>query len=198
VLPSLVTREVDVFVVDAPRVASVALGSARADAESTYVLCRHLDETSSDFMRRVQRRLERIARTCCIHSLSYIIGPEAARGRSAVPLLGQLMPMLAEGANLTVAGPGSHGKIVFEWIEALQRLPVAVTVRARLYDDGHEGSVFARSGHAPSLEPSASHGQAERAPASRPRVSLARTGKWFPMEIAAGYPPPGVGLPSGS
>src|SRR5262245_55578388 len=47
------SRSVEVFVVDTPRAANVALGVARADAESTHVLCRHRDESTPDFTRRV-------------------------------------------------------------------------------------------------------------------------------------------------
>jgi hypothetical protein len=192
VLPSL-ARKVDVFVVDAPRVARVALGAARADAESTYVLCRHLDETSSDFMHRVQRRIQRISGTCCIRSLCYVIGPEAACGRSAVPLLEQLMPLLGAGASLSVAGPGSHRDIVFEWIDALQRRRTHVAVRARLYNDGHEVSVFARP-----VRGVASREPAEHPAASRPHAAVARAAGWFPKEPATGYLLPDAGLPHGS
>jgi hypothetical protein len=191
-LPSL-ARQVDVFVVDAPRVASVALGAARADAESTYVFCRHLDETSGDFMQRVQRRILRIAGTCCIRSLCYVIGPEAACGRSAVPLLGQLMPLLSAGASLTVAGPGSHRAIVFDWIDALQRRRTQVAVHARLYNEGREVSVFARP-----VRSMASREPAEHPRALLPPAAVARSGGWFPKELAAGYPPPDMGWPHGS
>jgi hypothetical protein len=190
VLPSL-ARKVDVFVVDAPRVACVALRAARADAESTHVLCRHLDETSSSFMHRVQRRILRISGTCCIRSLCYVVGPEAACGRSAVPLLEQLMPLLGAGASLTVAGPGSHRGIVFEWIKTLQRRSTHVAVRARLYDDGHEVSVFGRRRVVASREP------AEHVTASRPHAAVARAGGWFPKELGTGYLPD-AGLPHGS
>jgi hypothetical protein len=178
---------VDVFVVDAPRVASVALGAARADAESTHVLCRHLEETSADFMRRTQRRIERIARTCCIRSLCYVIGPEAACGRSAVPLLVELMSLLAAGANLTVAGPESHRGVVFEWLDALRQRRVNVSVRARLYDDGREGSVFAHRMRTAGGEP------AEHTPAAGPYAGVARAG-WFPKDSPTHHPQQDAGL----
>lgn len=165
------------FVVDAPRVASVALGSARSDAESTHVLCRHRDEAAGDFMRRIQRRIARIARSCRIRSLNYVIGAEAARGRSAVPLLAQLMSTLDTGAHLTVAGPGSHQDIVFEWMDALlQRRTNDVAVHAQLYSEGHEDRLFPRS-------PRADLGVAERS--GSPAPSLVG---WLAQERRSGSP----------
>lgn len=99
---------VDVYVVDVPSVAGVALGAPRTDAESTHVLCRHEDEATPDFIRRVLRRIARIQRDRRLRSLSYVVGPEAAREGSA-PLLHWLIPQLESGTRLTVVGPDSAG-----------------------------------------------------------------------------------------
>jgi hypothetical protein len=127
---------VDVYVVDSPSVAGVALGAPRTDAESTHILCRHEDEATPDFVHRVLRRIARIQRNRRIGSLCYVVGPEAARNGSAPPLH-SLMQGLRSGTSLTVVGPGSSQGAVFSWIESiLQRLHGGVTVNARLYADG--------------------------------------------------------------
>src|SRR5690349_20452636 len=79
-------RTADVYVVDAPRAAGVALGAARAGAESTHVLCRHADESTPDFMRRVLARMTRLQRHRRVRALWYVEGSDAAARRSA-PLL---------------------------------------------------------------------------------------------------------------
>jgi hypothetical protein len=131
-------RSVEVFVVDTPRAANVALGAARADAESTHVLCRHVDESTPDFTRRVLRRIDRIQRSRRVRSLWYVVGSEAARARRPLPLLQSLLPLLEGGSSLTVVGPGSHQSAVFEWIDSLLHRRSNVTVRAQLYADGAE------------------------------------------------------------
>ena len=129
-------RSVDVVVVDTARAAGVALGAPRTDAESTHVLCRHVDETTPDFTRRVLRRIERIQRTLRVRSLWYVGGEEAAEGRSPVPVLQALLPRLDSGGCLTVLGPAQLQSAVFEWIDALvEGRPANVTVRAQLYAD---------------------------------------------------------------
>jgi hypothetical protein len=141
----IANRSVEVFVVDTPRAANVALGVARADAESTHVLCRHADESTPDFTRRVMRRIDRIQRSRRVRSLWYVVGPEALRGRSPLPLLQSLLPLLEGGSSLTVVGPGSHQSAVFEWIDSIMHRRANVTVRAQLYSDTAEP--------APSLKP---------------------------------------------
>ncbi|HTV21404.1 MAG TPA: hypothetical protein VMG12_22105 [Polyangiaceae bacterium] len=131
-------RSVEVFVVDTPRAANVALGVARADAESTHVLCRHADESTPDFTRRVLRRIERIQQSRRVRSLWYVVGSEAARGRCSVPLLQSLLPLLEGGSSLTVVGPGSHQSAVFQWIDSIMHRRENVTVRAQLYADSAE------------------------------------------------------------
>lgn len=133
-------RSVEVFVVDTPRAANVALGAARADAESTHVLCRHEDESTPDFTRRVLRRIDRIQRSRRVRSLWYVVGSEAARARRPLPLLQSLLPLLESGSSLTVVGPGSHQGAVFEWIDAILRRRSNVTVRAQLYADSAEAA----------------------------------------------------------
>jgi hypothetical protein len=132
------SRSVEVFVVDTPRAANVALGVARADAESTHVLCRHQDESTPDFTRRVLRRIDRIQRSRRVRSLWYVVGSEAARRRCPLPLLQSLLPLLESGSSLTVVGPGSHQSAVFEWIDSIMHRRTNVTVRAQLYADAAE------------------------------------------------------------
>jgi hypothetical protein len=133
-------RSVEVFVVDTPRAANVALGVARADAESTHVLCRHPDESTPDFTRRVLRRIDRIQRSRRVRSLWYVVGSDGARARCSLPLLQSLLPMLESGSSLTVVGPGSHQSAVFEWIDSILRRRSNVTVRAQLYADSAEAA----------------------------------------------------------
>jgi hypothetical protein len=124
-----------VYVVDAPRAAGVALGTARAGAESTHVLCRHADETTPDFMRRVLARMARLQRHRRVRALWYVVGSDAAARRSA-PLLASLSKLLSAGASLTVVGPGSHQSALFGWIETvMQGGRHDVVVRAQLYTE---------------------------------------------------------------
>ena len=177
-LPSLPSRSVDVVVVDTPRAASVALGAPRADAESTHVLCRHRDELTADFMRRVLRRIERIVKNRRVRSLWYVVGTEAARGSSSVRLLGDLLPMLDNGASLTVVGPGSHQGTVFEWIDSIMpRRTSNVAVRARLYTDGQESQTLRTSMQAVAT----AHAQ-RNVPSNARDGERARSQRWFPMD----------------
>jgi len=131
-------RTADVYVVDAPRAAGVALGAARAGAESTHVLCRHADESTPDFMRRVLARMTRLQRHRRVRALWYVVGSDAAARRSA-PLLASLSTLLSEGASLTVVGPGSHQSALFGWIESvMQAGRHDVVVRAQLYTEAAE------------------------------------------------------------
>jgi hypothetical protein len=133
-LPVHSHRSVDVFVVDTPRAAGVALAAPRSDAESTHVLCRHSDETLRDFSQRVQRRIARIQHTRRVHSLWYVVGAEAATADGELPLLGALLPLLDAEASLTVVAPGSLQSELFEGIDSvLQRRPHDLTVHAQLY-----------------------------------------------------------------
>jgi len=169
-------------VVDTPRAANVALGVARADAESTHVLCRHQDESTPDFTRRVLRRIERIQRSRRVRSLWYVVGSEAARGRCSAPLLQSLLPLLEGGSSLTVVGPGSHQSAVFAWIDSIIHRRANVTVRAQLYADSAE--VPLRS---PARARShAMHAGAPRsAPASVREPSVPQL-PWFPIDGSGG------------
>lgn len=156
---------------DTPRAANVALGVARADAESTHVLCRHPDESTTDFTKRVQRRIERIQRTRRVRSLWYVVGPEAVRVRCSLPLLQSLLPLLESGASLTVVGPGSHQGAVFEWIDSLIQHRENVTVRAQLYAD------------APTVPLRGARARAHAAAGSRAASSpLPQLPAWFPID----------------
>jgi hypothetical protein len=192
VLPSPSSSAVDVFVVDAPAAAAVALHTPRtADAESTHVLCRHLAEQTAEFVRRVQRRIERLARTHRLRSLWYVMGKDAACSRSAVPLFSNLLSLLeadgcrwSTGASLTVVGPSSHRSSVFEWVDVLLHQRVTnVDVRARLYTEGREESVLASSLRAARREHEHEHA---------PRA-VARAGGWLPLDrrsVSRGRPTP--------
>jgi hypothetical protein len=164
-------RSVEVFVVDTPRAANVALGAARADAESTHVLCRHLDESTPDFTRRVLRRIDRIQRSRRVRSLWYVVGSEAARARCSLPLLQSLLPMLESGSSLTVVGPGSHQSAVFEWIDSILRRQSNVTVRAQLSADSAEAA------------PAVSRETLSRETLSR--ETLMPRLPWFPLDAGA-------------
>jgi hypothetical protein len=136
-------RSVEVFIVDHPSAAGVALGAPRTEAESTHVLCRHADESTPDFARRVLRRLERIQRGRRVRSLCHVLGSEGALARNPVPLLRALVPSLERGATLTVVGPSSSQRRVFEWIDALMEATRGeIEVRAQLYADGDEAAVL--------------------------------------------------------
>lgn len=161
-------RSVEVFVVDTPRAANVALGVVRANAESTHVLCRHADESTPDFARRVLRRIERIQQTRRVRSLWYVVGSEAARGRCTLPLLQSLLPLLEGGSSLTVVGPGSHQSAVFQWIDSIMHRRENVTVRAQLYADSAETPRLPARARA-----RAAHDAAPRSASFRP---------WFPLD----------------
>ena len=156
-------RSVDVFVVDTPRAAGVALGVPRTDAESTHVLCRHSDETPRDFSQRVQRRLARISHTRRVRSLWYVVGADVATADGELPLLGSLLPLLDTEANLTVVGPDSRQTVLFEGIDSvLRRQPHDhdLTVRAQLYADSERTaprSSVRAARPTPALPPSAGH-----------------------------------------
>jgi hypothetical protein len=184
VLSANSNRSVDVVVVDTARAAGVALGAPRTDAESTHVLCRHLDETTPDFMRRVLRRIERIQRTRRVRSLWYVGGAEAVSGRSPVPILQSLVDRLEDGGCLIVLGPRSCQSTVLEWVDSVVEQRAAnVTVRAQLYSDAtsdaigasHDGAAGAARAHA-------------GAPASHRSSSaaLARSAAWFTLDPAVG------------
>lgn len=175
------SHSVEVFIVDTPRAANVALGVPPADAESTHVLCRHADESTPDFTCRVLRRIERIQRTRRVRSLWYVVGVEAVRRRPPVPPLQALLPLLEGGSSLTIVGPGSHQSTVFEWIDSLVQRRTNVDVRAQFYTDGAETRALVdplRTTHVRTT------GQR---PAALP--SLARTGPWFPLEPGAAVQP---------
>jgi hypothetical protein len=163
-------RSVDVVVVDTPRAAGVALATPRTDAESTHVLCRHADETPSEFGARVQRRLERIRLTRCVRSLWYVVGSDVTTSADALPLLGTLLPLLDAEATLTVVGPGSRQGVLFAGIDSvLQGRPDNLTVRAELYADGERTAP--RSG------------LRARAASSGSRTGHhGRHGGWFPVD----------------
>jgi hypothetical protein len=142
-LPQSSNRLVEVFIVDTPSAAGVALGAVRTDAESTHVLCRHGDESTPDFMRRVLRRLERIQRTRRVRSLWYVVGSLAVRTPGVARLLKALVPLLESGACLTVVGPCSAQGTIFEWIDSLMDSTLGdVSVRAQLYADEAEAAVL--------------------------------------------------------
>jgi hypothetical protein len=173
-------RSVEVFVVDTPRAANVALGVVRADAESTHVLCRHLDESTPDFTRRVLRRIDRIQKSRRVRALWYVVGSEAARGRCSLPLLQSLLPLLEGGSSLTVVGPGSHQSAVFEWIDSIMHRRENVTVRAQLYADSAEAPL-----HAPAR--ARAHGAHQRSTPGTPSVEASASAPrlpWFPLDGA--------------
>jgi hypothetical protein len=133
VSPSSQHRSIDVFVVDAPSAAGVALGAPRTDAESTHVLCRHGDEATPEFIRRVLRRIARIQSGRRLRSLCYVVGPKASR-RGSARLLQALMQLLDGGTHLTVLRPGDSQGEVYSWIDSvLPRRHTGVTGRPRLY-----------------------------------------------------------------
>lgn len=167
--------------VDTPRAANVALGVVRADAESTHVLCRHDDESTPDFTRRVLRRIQRIQRSRRVRALWYVVGSEAASGRCSVPLLQALLPLLESGSSLTVVGPGSHQSAVFEWIDSIIQRRANVTVRAQLYADSAELPLRAPA--------QAAHPMHAVTPRSVPPATLdplAVPSSWFPVDGSQG------------
>jgi hypothetical protein len=140
------SRSAEVFIVDTPSVAGHALGAPRTDAESTHVLCRHADESAPDFTRRVVRRLERIQRSRRLRSLWYVVGAEAERGPGSALLLETLRPWLESGTCLTVVGPGSSQRALFDWIDTIIDAALGdVSVCAQLYADGGEAVVHRRA-----------------------------------------------------
>jgi hypothetical protein len=145
-LPLSANRSAEVFIVDTPSAAGHALAAARTDAESTHVLCRHADESTPDFTRRVLRRLERIQRGRRVRSLWYVVGAEAAGAAGSALLLAALRPWLESGACLTVVGPGSSQHALFDWIDGIMDSTLNdVSVRAQLYADDAEIAVPRRS-----------------------------------------------------
>ena len=179
-LPSIHSqRSVDVVVVDTHSAAAVALGVPRTDAESTHVLCRHSDETPRDFSARVRRRIERIRQTRPVRSLWYVVGSDVvAAANGALPLLGTLLPLLDAEATLTVVGPDSQQRLLFEGIDRLlQRRPDDLTVRAELYSDPERTTRTrpSRAHTGASLPPSSSRAGASHA---------GRVGGWFPVDAS--------------
>jgi len=178
-------RSVDVFIVDTPSAAGVALGAPRTGAESTHVLCRHADETPRQFGERVQRRIERIRMTRCVRSLWYVVGADVTTSNGALPLLGTILPLLDADATLTVVGPGSRQSTLFEGIDSVLRdQPCDLTVRAELYADGERplprGAGRASRGHASGAPPSSRAGA--------PQAS--RLGGWFPVDTGPSHHAP--------
>lgn len=154
-LPHNANRSAEVFIVDTPSAAGHALGAPRTDAESTHVLCRHVDESAPDFIRRVLRRLERIQRSRPVRSLWYVVGAEAERAPGSARLLAALRPWLESGTCLTVVGPGSSQRALFDWIDGLMDSALGdVSVRAQLYADGGPAVVL-RGGDERSRAPAA-------------------------------------------
>jgi hypothetical protein len=157
---------VDVFVVDTARPSGFSFRSHRATAESTHVLCRLQHESSGQFFDRVLRRIQRITQSGKVGALWYIVGNDIESNdgmrndgmrndrmrndglgeRCSMPLLHSLLGLLESGSTLTVVGPGTHQRAVFEWLEALLgRNRKEVTVRARLYPHvEHPGTVCCR------------------------------------------------------
>jgi hypothetical protein len=136
-------RSVEAFIVATPSAAGVALGALRTDAESTHVLCRHVDEAVPDFAERVLRRLKRIQRGRRLRSLWYVVGSEDVFPRSPAPLLRALVPSLERGAKLTLVGPSSAQRRIFEWIDALLDATLGeIEIVAQLYADGDEATVL--------------------------------------------------------
>jgi hypothetical protein len=141
--PGAAHRSVEIFVMDTPE-AALALGAHRPTAESTHILCRHVDEPPLEFTTRVLRRIDRIQKSRHIRSLWYLLGSEAIETLGSMPLLQSLFGMLTSGSSLTVVGPGSHQETVLEWLDSLvHRRRAGVTLQARLYS----GSRLTETGH---------------------------------------------------
>jgi hypothetical protein len=136
-------RSVEVFIVDSPRAAAVALRARCPGAESTHVLCRHEDEATCDFSTRVLRRMARIQKSHGIRALWYVVGSDGSDAWRSLPLLSSLLEMLSSGASLTVVGPGTHQTAVFDWLDSLlHRRKPEVTVGVKLYP--HAGNAAQR------------------------------------------------------
>jgi hypothetical protein len=126
-------RSVEVFIVDTCE-AAAALEVHRPTAESTHILCRHVDEPALEFTARVLRRTDRIQKNRTIRALWYLLGADTIEALGSMPLLQSLFGMLTSGSSLTVVGPGSHQDTVLEWLDSLvRRRRAGVTVQARLY-----------------------------------------------------------------
>jgi hypothetical protein len=176
-------RDVDVFVVDTPQALGATLGVPRADAESTHVLCRHIDETTPDFSRRVLRRIQRIQQTRRVRGVCYVVGAGARTTARSEQVLPALVPLLEEGSSLTVVGPSSHQSEVFECIDAaMQFSRDDLTVRAQFYPETE-----ARAPRSSRLNSNASSVGAN----GRHRaLSPARHDGWFPMDAGLRLLPP--------
>src|SRR4051812_35693267 len=95
----------EVFIVDSPSAAALALGAHRPSEESTYVLCRADNEKTTDFAVRVLKRARQIRIHQCIESLWYVIGARTFDASSSARLLQELLPMLERGSRITLATP---------------------------------------------------------------------------------------------
>jgi hypothetical protein len=174
-------RAVDVFVVDTPRVLGTSLGVPSADAESTHVLCRHLDETTPDFSTRVRRRIQRIQQSRRVRALCYVVGGSSEAARSE-QVLSALMPLLDEGSSVTVVGPSSDQNAVFQCIDAaMQHGREDLSLRAQFYDEHEQRAVARASRLRPNAAPAAAHARARA-------FGPSRHDGWFPMDPA--LPPP--------
>ena len=148
--PGAAHRSVEIFIVDTAE-AAMALGSHRPTAESTHILCRHVDEPPLEFTTRVLRRTDRIQKSRHIRSLWYLLGSDTLATLGSMPLLQSLFGMLTSGSSLTVVGPGSHQETVLGWLDSLlHRRRADVSVQARLYSGarlGEAGHNFGRAQH---------------------------------------------------
>ena len=118
----------------------MALGVHRPTAESTHILCRHVDEPPLEFTTRVLRRTDRIQKSRHIRSLWYLLGSDTIATLGSMPLLQSLFGMLTSGSSLTVVGPGSHQDTVLGWLDSLlHRRRAGVSVQARLYSGARRG-----------------------------------------------------------
>jgi hypothetical protein len=125
---------VEVFIVDNPRAAAAALEARRPGAESTHVLCRHEDESTSEFSTRMLRRMARIQKSHGIRALWYVLGSNGSEHWRSLPLLRRLLEMLSSGSSLTVVGHGTHQATVFDWLDSLiHRRNPEITVGVQLY-----------------------------------------------------------------
>jgi hypothetical protein len=159
------------------------LGVPRADAESTHVLCRHVDETTPDFSMRVLRRIQRIQETRRVRALCYVVGAGARTTARSEQVLPALVPLLEEGSSLTVVGPSSHQSQVFECLDAAMQLGRDdLAVRAQFYSDP-EPRAPRSSRLRPTVPPVVAN-------ARNRAVSSARHDGWFPMDAGLGFLPP--------
>jgi hypothetical protein len=175
-------RAVDVFVVDTPQNLGATFGVPSSDAESTHVLCRHTDETTPDFSRRVLRRIQRIQQTRRVRALCYVVGAGASTMSRSEQVLPALVPLLEEGSSLTVVGPSSHQSEVFECIDAaMQFSRDDLTVRAQFYPEPEPRAP--RSSRRPNVPASV-------ASARNRALSPGRHDGWFPTDAGLGFSPP--------